>query len=89
MTESTPETVQPWLVSRDTSDPCSTPFLPQERLSLDDALAAFTVGATWADHRDEDRGVLRVGARADLPVFDRDPYLLDAAELASVRAVAT
>lgn len=71
------------------SDPSSPPFLPAERLSLDDALAAFTVGAAWADHRDGDLGVLRVGARADLTVFDRDPYLLDPSELASVRAART
>lgn len=70
-------------------DPGSEPFLPDERLSLDAALAAFTVGAAWADHRDEDRGVLRVGARADLSVFDRDPYALDPSELASVRASRT
>jgi predicted amidohydrolase YtcJ len=71
------------------TDPASSPFLPDERLSLDAALGAFAVGAAWADHRDEDRGVLRVGARADLSVFDRDPYALDPLELASVRAVRT
>ena len=64
-------------------------LVPAERLALDDALAAFTVGAAWADHRDADLGVLRVGARADLTVFDRDPYQLDPSELASVRALRT
>ena len=64
-------------------------FLPHERLILDEALAAFTVGAAWADHRDPDRGTLTVGAIADLAVFDRDPYSLDPADLASVTAVST
>ena len=64
-------------------------FLPHERLTLDEALGAFTVGAAWADHRDPDRGSLTVGAIADLAVFDRDPYTIDPAELASVKAVAT
>ena len=66
-----------------------TAFLPHERLSLDEALGAFTAGAAWADHRDPDRGSLTVGAIADLAVFDRDPYSIDPAELASVKAVAT
>jgi predicted amidohydrolase YtcJ len=69
--------------------PEATVFLPEERLALDDALAAFTVGAAWADHRDDDRGALRVGARADLSVFDRDPYAIEPGELASVKAVRT
>ena len=64
-------------------------FLPGERLTVDEALAAFTVGAAWADHRDPDRGSLRVGAIADLAVFDRDPYVIDPSELAAVAAVST
>jgi predicted amidohydrolase YtcJ len=71
------------------NSPGSEPFLPAERLTLDAALGAFTVGAAWADHRDPDRGVLRVGAIADLAVFDRDPYALDPTELASVTATRT
>lgn len=66
-----------------------TAFLPHERLTVDQALGAFTVGAAWADHRDPDRGTLTVGAIADLAVFDRDPYSLDPADLASVTAVST
>jgi predicted amidohydrolase YtcJ len=64
-------------------------FLPHERLTLDEALCAFTVGAAWADHRDPDRGALRVGAIADIAVFDRDPYSIDPAGLDTVKAVST
>ncbi len=49
----------------------NAPFLPQERLDLDDALRAFTAGSAYVNH-DEDAGRLAVGARADLAVLDRD-----------------
>ncbi len=46
-------------------------FLPGERLTLDQALAAFTAGSAFVNH-DADAGALRPGARADLAVLDRD-----------------
>jgi hypothetical protein len=47
------------------------PFLPDERLSLDQALRAFTAGSAYVNH-DDGAGRLAVGARADLAVIDRD-----------------
>jgi predicted amidohydrolase YtcJ len=47
------------------------PFLPGERLTLDQALLAFTAGSAFVNH-DADGGRLEVGARADLAVLDRD-----------------
>jgi predicted amidohydrolase YtcJ len=46
-------------------------FLPDERLTLNEALHAFTVGSAFVNH-DGDAGVLEVGRRADLAVLDRD-----------------
>jgi predicted amidohydrolase YtcJ len=57
------------------------PFLPAERLSLDEALAAFTAGSAFVNH-DPDAGALRPGARADLAVLDRDVRTRPAREIA-------
>jgi len=43
---------------------------PQERLTLAALLHGYTQGAAWAAFREADLGVLRVGARADLVLFD-------------------
>jgi hypothetical protein len=47
------------------------PFLPSERITLDQALDAFTVGSAFVNH-DDDGGVLAVGQRADLVLLDLD-----------------
>ena len=48
-------------------------FLPDERLSLAEAVTAYTVGSARANHLD-DTGRVQVGALADLVVLDRDPF---------------
>ena len=47
-------------------------FLPEERLSMDEALEAFTLGSAYVDHLDRDTGTIEVGKLADLVVLDRD-----------------
>lgn len=48
-------------------------FLPEQRLDLGTALAAYTAGSAHVNHLD-DTGTIRVGALADLVVLDRDPF---------------
>lgn len=51
------------------------PFAPaEERLDLTTALAAFTRGAAAAVGEGDRRGMLRVGADADLTVLQTDPF---------------
>ena len=48
-------------------------FLPEQRLELDAALAAYTSGSAYVNHLD-DTGRIEVGMLADLVVLDRDPF---------------
>lgn len=50
----------------------AAPFYPGERLTLDDALAAFTLGSAFVSHLDGVTGSLAVGNAADLVILDRD-----------------
>ncbi|HET9599437.1 MAG TPA: amidohydrolase [Anaeromyxobacteraceae bacterium] len=52
------------------------PWRPEERLTRDEALRAFTQGAAWASFAEGRRGALRAGMDADLTLFAAD--LLDA-----------
>lgn len=49
------------------------PFLPEQALTLETALSAFTAGSAYVNH-DAEGGVLRTGARADLALVDRDLF---------------
>ena len=48
---------------------------PSERLTLEEAIAAATMGSAYVNHRDHDTGSIEPGKLADLVVLDRD--LLD------------
>jgi predicted amidohydrolase YtcJ len=47
-------------------------FLPDQRLTLDSALRAYTVGSAFVNHRDAVTGTIEVGKLADLVILDRN-----------------
>ncbi|MFI9025715.1 amidohydrolase family protein [Streptomyces sp. NPDC053560] len=62
-------------------------FLPEQRLGLGAALAAYTAGSAYVNHLD-DTGTIRAGNLADLAVLDRDPFE-DPADIAAARVLQT
>src|SRR6185295_2579433 len=56
-------------------------WYPSQRMTLSEAIEAFTRGAAYAEGAEDSRGVLAVGRHADLTVFSgkltADPSLLD------------
>ncbi|MEX1168905.1 MAG: amidohydrolase [Chloroflexota bacterium] len=64
-------------------------FLPDERISLIDALAAFTAGTAWVNHLEREVGSLEVGKAADLVVLDRDLFDRTAGAIGEARVVGT
>jgi predicted amidohydrolase YtcJ len=65
------------------------PFLPDERLSLDEALAAFTIGSAHVNHLDAETGTIEVGKLADLALLDRNLRELGRAGPGEARVQAT
>jgi predicted amidohydrolase YtcJ len=63
-------------------------FLPDERIELIDALAAFTSGSAYVNHLD-DTGTLEVGKLGDLTILDRDLFDRGAGAIGEARVVAT
>jgi hypothetical protein len=57
-------------------------FLPEERLDLPTALAAFTMGSAYVNHLEADTGSIEPGKYADLAVIDRDLFAHPVDEIA-------
>jgi predicted amidohydrolase YtcJ len=74
-----------WFESRGEAEP----FLPEERLSFEDAVEGFTLGSAWVNHLDADTGSITVGKLADLAVVDRDLFAPDGGPIADGRVIAT
>jgi hypothetical protein len=47
-------------------------FFPEQRLSIDEAIAAYTSSAAFAEFQEKDKGTLARGMLADFVVLDRD-----------------
>jgi predicted amidohydrolase YtcJ len=64
-------------------------WLPDQRLSVDEALAAWTSGGAYAEHAEHMKGTLADGMLADIAVVDRDIVSMSSSELASLKVTAT
>lgn len=65
------------------------PFLPDERLSLDEALAGFTTGTAFVNHTEHETGSIEVGKLADLAILDRDLFVHNLDRIGDTRVLAT
>jgi predicted amidohydrolase YtcJ len=62
-------------------DDPTEPFLPDERVDLATAVAAFTMGSAFVNHLDDVTGSIEVGKEADVIVLDRDIFAQPAEEI--------
>ena len=61
---------------RDPGSPAAPSFLPEERVPLEEAVAAFTSGTAYVNHDEQDSGRLEAGMRADIAVLDANIFAL-------------
>jgi predicted amidohydrolase YtcJ len=65
------------------------PFLPEERMTLDECIKGYTVNAAAAAWRSADTGTLEQGKYADLIILDRDLFAIDPYEMADTQVMLT
>ena len=64
-------------------------WLPEQRLSLDDAIKGYTLGAAFAGHREKTEGSLETGKFADLIVLGQDLFKIAPSEIAKTEVLLT
>ena len=64
-------------------------WVPEEKIGLDEAFAAYASGSSYADGTESWKGRLAPGFAADLVVLSEDPWAIPAEDLAEVEAVLT
>jgi predicted amidohydrolase YtcJ len=61
------------------------PLVPDERIDLPTAIAAFTMGSAYVNHLDHITGSIEVGKRADLVVVSQNLFAGPVAEIGLAR----
>jgi hypothetical protein len=64
-------------------------MLPEERIDLESAIAAFTINAAFLNRHEDVTGSVEVGKHADLIVLDRNLFDIDAADISETRVLLT
>ena len=64
-------------------------YVPAERITVADAIRAYTQGSAYAAFLDSKVGTLAVGKEADLVVLSQDPFAVPPAAIAATRVVLT
>jgi predicted amidohydrolase YtcJ len=51
-------------------------WIPEQKLTVGEALEAYTRGSAYAEFREAEKGLIRVGMLADLVVLSADPFVV-------------
>ena len=64
-------------------------YVPEQKITIDQAIAAYTVGSAYAEFSEKEKGTLATGMLADFVVLDRDITKVEPAEILKTRVLRT
>ncbi len=64
-------------------------YFPAQRLTMDQALAAYTQGSAYAEFEEKEKGKIVAGMLADFAVLDRDPTASSPEKLLGTKVLRT
>jgi predicted amidohydrolase YtcJ len=71
------------------SPECEEPFMPEQAVSIDTAVDAFTSGVAYVNHEEDVTGRLLPGLRADVVVLDQDLFTIPASGIGGTSVALT
>jgi predicted amidohydrolase YtcJ len=70
-------------------EPRRSPWIPEERLTLQEILAAYTINGAYLCHEERETGSLEEGKAADLVILDKNLFAIDPHELHTTKVLLT
>jgi predicted amidohydrolase YtcJ len=64
-------------------------FFPEQKLTMDQAIAAYTTGSAFAEFEEKEKGKLVPGMLADFVVLDRDVTAVSAEKVLATKVLRT
>jgi predicted amidohydrolase YtcJ len=64
-------------------------WIPDQKITVDEAVRAFTYGSAYAEFQDDVKGTLEVGKLGDMVIISDDIFKIDPVKIADARVLAT
>lgn len=76
-------------VTRQNLDGDAAPYLPEEALTVREALDSFTKYGAYASFEEKEKGCIRAGMLADFVILDENPFEVPASEISRIQVAET
>ena len=64
-------------------------WIPEQKISVEEAVRAYTVGSAFAEFQENEKGTIAPGKLADIVILARDIFKIDPKEIEKVKVVTT
>jgi predicted amidohydrolase YtcJ len=73
----------------DAESHATEPLNPEQAITVEEAVEAFTAGSAWVNHQEQETGSIEVGKLADLIVLDQNLFDIEPQDISNTRVVLT
>lgn len=76
-------------VTRDRLGEITEGWMPEEKVSVDEAIRMFTINNCYGAFSENERGTLEIGKLADITILDADPYEVEPHDISKIKVAET